>query len=112
LLRLDPRERRAAPLAGRESLDRAIHLARETPSPQRAGDVAPDEAAERREEREVLARGEPTEQHRAVRDVQRRTAGRAPATARERREAREGAQERRLAGAVRTPQQRETRSEL
>src|SRR5688500_9744637 len=84
LLGLEARQRRAAPLPGREPLDRAVHLVAEPPLPQRLGDVARYAAAERGEEREILSSRETAQEHRTVTDVQGRSAGDAAATARER----------------------------
>jgi hypothetical protein len=67
---------------------------------------------ERGEEREVLARGEAAQQHRAMADVERWTARNAPAAVCERRKAGEGTQQCGLARAVRPAQEREPRHEL
>jgi hypothetical protein len=93
-------------LSRRESLDRAIHVFADAPSAKRPVDPPRVAAAETHEELEVLAGGEPAQEHRAVADVQ--DLARSPALAAgEGHEARERAKQGRFPRTVRPADQRE-----
>jgi hypothetical protein len=105
-LRLDAGQCRSATLAGGEMLDGTVHLVADPPRAQCAVDGVSVAATEACEELEILARGEPTQQHRPVADIE-NIPREAAIAAREWHEAGQGTKERRLPRAVRSTHERE-----